>query len=280
MPSSPWATWNNFHADLERNFVLVHWDQRGAGKSFCRPLTPEDMHLEDFVSDTLELTDILRERFDQDKILLWGHSWGSGLGFETLRVNTEPCYAYIASAVRPDWDSTNEMAYEKVLEMAREAHDAEAVESLESIQPFDPRNVDHLQAKNELSSQYRIGDFRTEGLEEAWLNYVTSGNSAEYPRSTIKPTLAGLDFSRQTILLEVMNSGYDHATDFPVSPIPVHFFQGRYDYQCPGELAEAYYNTLEAPVKSFTWLENSVQMSTTMSRTSSARRSLGSRMKY
>jgi pimeloyl-ACP methyl ester carboxylesterase len=74
MPSSPWATWNNDHADLEQNFVLVHWDQRGAGKSFYEALTPEDMHIENFVSDTLELTDILRERFDQDKIFLWGHS--------------------------------------------------------------------------------------------------------------------------------------------------------------------------------------------------------------
>jgi len=257
MPSSPWATWKDFHADLERHFVVVHWDQRGAGKSFSKSLTPEDMHLEDFVSDTLELTDILRERFDQDKIFLWGHSWGSGLGFETLRVNAEPYYAYIASAVRPDWDSTNRMGYEKVLEMAREADDAEAIESLESIQPFDPRNVEHLQVKNQLLSQYRIGDFHTEGLEEAWLEYATSGQSAEYPRSTIKPTLAGLDFSRQTIYLEVVNSGYNLATDFPVSTIPVHFLQGRYDYQCPGELAEAYYDTLEAPVKSFTWFENS-----------------------
>ena len=68
MPSSPWASWNNVHAELERNFVLVHWDQRGAGKSFSKALTPEDMHLEIFVSHTLALTDILRERFAQDKI--------------------------------------------------------------------------------------------------------------------------------------------------------------------------------------------------------------------
>ena len=257
MPSSPWASWNNVHAELERNFVLVHWDQRGAGKSFSKSLTPEDMHLENFVSDTLELTDMLRERFDQDKIFLWGHSWGSGLGFETLRVNAEPYYAYFASAVRPDWNSTNVMGYEKVLEMAREANDAEAIESLEAIQPFDPRNVDHLQVKNELLSHYLIGDFHTEGLEEAWLDYVTGGESAEYPPAYIKPTLAGMDFTRQTIYIEVIHAGFDLAKDFPVSPIPVHFMHGRYDYQCPGELAEAYYNLLEAPEKSFTWFENS-----------------------
>jgi len=256
MPSSPWATWNDYYADLEANFVLVHWDQRGAGKSYSKSLTAEDMHLENFVGDTLELTDILRERFNQDKIFHWGHSWGSGLGFETLRVNAEPFYAYFASAVRPDWDSTNQMGYEKVLEMAREANDAEAIEALEAIQPFDPRNMEHLQAKNEWLSHFRIGDFYTEGLEEAWLDYARSGQSPEYPPATIRPTLKGMEFTRQTIYLEVVNTGYDHARDFAVSTIPVHFFQGRYDYQCPGELAEAYYATLAAPVKSFTWFEN------------------------
>jgi len=256
MPSSPWATWNNFHSDLEQNFIFVHWDQRGAGKSFSKDLTPDDVHLENFVNDTLELTDILRERFDQDKIFLWGHSWGSGLGFEVLRVNSEPYYAFIASAVRPEWNSTNRLGYEKVMELARQANDTEGIQALESIQPFDPTNPDHLQVMFQNFSQYLVGDFHTEGLEEAWLDYVLKGESPEYPTTYIKQTLAGMDFSNHT-KLEIMNSGYDHATDFPVSTIPVHFIQGRYDYYCPGELAEEYYDSLEAPAKSFSWFENS-----------------------
>jgi len=81
--------------------------------------------------------------------------------------------------------------------------------------------------------------------------------SPEYPSAYVDQALAGMEFTRQTIGLEVMTAGYDHATDFPVSTIPVYFIQGRYDYECPGELAEEYYNSLEAPVKSFTWFENS-----------------------
>ena len=172
-------------------------------------------------------------------------------------MNTKPYHAYIASAVRPDWDSSNVLGYEKVLEMAREVNDTKALESLESIQSFDPRTAGHLQVKNAMLSQYLIGDFHTEGLEKAWLDYARKGRSPEYPSPYIKPTLTGLDFSRQTIGQEVTNSGYDLFTDFPASTIPVHFLQGRYDYVCPGELAEAYYNALQAPVKSFTWFENS-----------------------
>ena len=257
VPSSPWATWNNVHADLEEEFVFVHWDQRGAGKSYSEDLTADDMHMDDFVRDTLELTDILRKRFNQDKIFLWGHSWGTGLGFETLRVNSEPYYAFIASAVRPDWNSTMELGYEKVLGLAYRAQDAEAIQALESIQPFDSFNLEHLGMRGQFLSQYLVGDFHTAGLEDAWLEYVFSDSSPEYPASTIEQTMAGMEFTDQTIGLEVMTSGYDLYADFPVSTIPVYFLHGRYDYQCPGELAEIYYSALRAPMKDFIWFEDS-----------------------
>jgi len=257
VPSSPWATWNNVHADLEKNFVFVHWDQRGAGKSYSDDLTADDMHVGNLVSDALELTDILRERFNQDKIFLWGHSWGAGLGFETLRANSEPYYAFIASAVRPDWNSTMEMGYEKVLGLAYRAQDAEAIQALESIQPFDSFNLEHLGIRGQFLSQYLVGDFHTAGLEDAWLEYVFSDSSPEYPASTIEQTMAGMEFTDRTIGLEVMISGYDLFADFPVSTIPVYFLQGRYDYQCPGELAEIYYSALRAPMKDFVWFEDS-----------------------
>jgi pimeloyl-ACP methyl ester carboxylesterase len=257
MPSSPWATWNGYHSELEEHFVLVHWDQREAGKSLTNDLTSEDMHMEDFVSDTLELTDILRERFGREKIFLWGHSWGSGLGFEVLQVNSEPYYTFFASVVRTDWNTGIEMAHEKVLEMDRQANDAEAIEALETIQPFEPTNMEHLQVHFKILSQYRINDFHTEGMEDAWLDCVLSQNSPKYPPSTIKPTLVGMDFTRQTIYLDVINSGFDLALDFPLSTISVHFLHRRYDYACPGVLVEEYYNMVEAPEKSFTWFENS-----------------------
>jgi pimeloyl-ACP methyl ester carboxylesterase len=195
MPSSPWATWNETYAGLD-------WDQRGAGKSYSQELTADDMHLTNFVSDTLELTDLLRERFTQDKIFLWGHSWGSGLGFETLRANSEPYHAFFASAVRPEWNASQETGYEHVLQLAQQAGDTKAVEALTALQPFDATNPEHLSVKGQIQSQYLVGDFHTDGLEQAWLDYAIKGKSPEYPRSTVKNTMAGLTFSKETIALD------------------------------------------------------------------------------
>ena len=177
LPSSPWASWNNHFTELEENFVLVHWDQRGAGKSYSKDLTADDMKVENFVSDTLQLTDLLRERFNQDKIFLWGHSWGSGLGFETLRANSEPYYAFIASGVRPAWNKSEKLGYELVLQLAREAEDTDAVVALTAIQPFDPGNPEHREVRGKYLAQYRVGDLHTEGLQSAWLDYAVKGRS-------------------------------------------------------------------------------------------------------
>jgi len=255
-PEMPWV--GMFQPpELEADFVVVQWDQRGTGKSYSKDLSEEDMRAENFVSDTLELTDVLRERFGQEKIFLFGHSWGSALGFMTIMEDSDPYYAYIAAAEAADWIRRQTMSYEWVLTQAREHNDTEVVQVLESVQPFEPMNLEHITAKNQFLDRYRGGDLYTEGLWDAALEYVLSGKSPEYTSADIEKTLAGIDFSRQTVGAEAAQSGYSLFREFPVSPIPVHFFAGRHDHQTPGELAEEYYNFLEAPAKSFTWFENS-----------------------
>jgi pimeloyl-ACP methyl ester carboxylesterase len=215
------------------------------------------MHVENFVSDTLELTDILRERFGQEKIFLFGHSWGSALGFMTIMENAEPYYAYIAAAEAADWNRRQRMSYEWVLEQARDNNDTEVIQVLESIQPFDPTNPEHIGAKGQFLDRYRGGNTYTEGLWDRAVAYLAGGESPEYTATDVEKLLAGVPFSGQTIGLEAAGSGYNLFEDFPVSPIPVHFFAGRHDHETPSELAEEYYNFLEAPAQSFTWFEDS-----------------------
>ena len=48
---------------LEKDFLVVNWDQRGSGKSYKHSIRKEDMKIENFVFDTVELflLDILGE---------------------------------------------------------------------------------------------------------------------------------------------------------------------------------------------------------------------------
>ena len=109
---------------------------------------------------------------------------------------------------------------------------------------------------------FRGGDLYTEGLWDAAVGYLTSGQSPEYTSADVDKLIAGVGFAGQTTGLDVHQAGYNLFRDLPEAHIPVHFFAGRHDYVTSGELAEEYYNFLEAPAKSFTWFENSSHIMT------------------
>ena len=70
----------NHLSSLEEHFTVVTWDQRGTGTSYPALDPTGTLTLDSQVSDTLAVTDHLRERFGQDRIYLVGQSWGSTLG--------------------------------------------------------------------------------------------------------------------------------------------------------------------------------------------------------
>jgi len=57
--------------ELEKEFVVVHWDQRGAGKSNHRGFDEQSMKFDRYVTDAHELIGYLKERFEQEKIFCW-----------------------------------------------------------------------------------------------------------------------------------------------------------------------------------------------------------------
>src|SRR5512133_839244 len=64
---------------LEDHFVMVIWDQPGAGKSFDA-VDRSKLTVERYLTDGRELVIQLKDRFKQDKVYLVGESWGSALG--------------------------------------------------------------------------------------------------------------------------------------------------------------------------------------------------------
>ena len=96
------AVARTFGLRLEEHFVVVHWDQRGAGNS-CSPDVPdESLRLQQYLTDTAELVNLLRSRFGVEKIYLVGHSWGSILGvlIAELRNEEEGLQARLAISTR------------------------------------------------------------------------------------------------------------------------------------------------------------------------------------
>jgi pimeloyl-ACP methyl ester carboxylesterase len=66
--------------ELEDYFVVVNWEQPGAGKSFDA-VDRSTLSPERYVTDGIALVNHLRERFDEEKIYILGESWGSVVGY-------------------------------------------------------------------------------------------------------------------------------------------------------------------------------------------------------
>ena len=95
-PGSPgFILMKNAGLNLEQEFVVVHWDQRGAGKSYFDDIPVESMTVTQMISDAVEVTEYLRTRFKKDKIYVMGHSWGSLLGSLLVHRHPQHFYSYI-----------------------------------------------------------------------------------------------------------------------------------------------------------------------------------------
>ena len=120
--------------ELEKHFVVVNWEQPGAGKSYgavdINNLTP-DLYIE----DGLALTQYLRERFDQEKITILGESWGSILGVWLVQRQPEWYDALAGAAQMVAFLETDTYDYNLALQIAAERGDTGKIAALEQQGP-------------------------------------------------------------------------------------------------------------------------------------------------
>lgn len=122
-----------YQHSLEDDFVVVNWDQRGAGKSYSENIPKDTMTLEHFISDANELVDYLCHRFGRSKIFLVGHSWGSVLGSMLVYCYPEKFEAYIGIGQVVNMNDNERLSYQYVLKEAKKSNNKRAVKSLEGI---------------------------------------------------------------------------------------------------------------------------------------------------
>lgn len=241
-------------AALEENFTVVHWDQRGAGKSYDPAFKLDDLSADKLVGDTMELTNILRERFGQDKIFMTGHSWGSALGFLVLQQDTSPYHAYIASGERISWEASHQDGFDWVKKLATEQQVGPVLEQIARIEPFDVTDADDVATLYQGLTYFRGGDVYTPGLWDKMMAYALGGKSPYYTMGEIETYLVAKDKTQEAV--EPFATSYDLTKTFMQSDIPIHFIQGEHDHYAPETMSRAYLEALEAPAKSYTVIEN------------------------
>lgn len=258
-PGSPEFTFmKKTNPAIENDFVMVYWEQRGAGKSYSKDVPVETMNLAQFISDTRELSIYLANRFKKDKIYIMGHSWGSFLGILTAHQYPELYYAYFGIGQVCSQYRGEKVSFEWAKEQAKIQHNMKAQEALSKMTFPDSLAssevwVNFLMKERNYVSQFGGGVTRKMTSMLPLVGMVL--NAREYTVAEKMNFMKGSMFSLNHLWSEVMQKNLFR--DIDSMRIPVYIFQGRYDNQTPYPIAREFFNQLKAPVKEFYTFENS-----------------------
>ena len=253
-----WLT-QRYPTGLEDYFTVVWWEQRGAGLSYNPDIPPETMTAEQFVSDTLEVTNYLRERFGKEKIYLMAHSWGSYIGIQAAAQEPELYYAYIGMGQISYQIQSEQLAYQYALEQYKKNGNMSMVQRLEAAPPT--MTVPLPATYDALRDEYMhgIGIGTTRDMKSVVTGiFLPSWQFREYTLGEKVNLWRGKFFSRsRDFNLWDKMQATDLTQQVTELEIPVYFFHGKYDYTCAYPLAKDYFEKLKAPVKGFYTFEQS-----------------------
>jgi pimeloyl-ACP methyl ester carboxylesterase len=242
---------------LEDHFTVVWWEQRGAGMSYSADTPRESLTLEQFIADTLELTNYLRDRFGKEKIYLMGHSGGTFFGIQAAARAPELYHAYIGVAQLSNQLKSERLAYEYMLHQFREKGNKDMVRELEAAPVTMTGGIpkDYLDARDK--GMHSLGIGTTHDMRSVITGlFFPSLTFREYTLRE-KVNLWRAKFSSGVSVLWDTVIATDLSEQLTELDLPVYFFHGIYDYTCAYTVAKDYFERLKAPAKGFYTFEQS-----------------------
>lgn len=235
---------------LEKEFTIVHYDQRGSGKSYHFFENYSNLSPDLLVEDLIMLSKQLSERFNNKQIILMGHSFGTYLSMQAIAQAPELYQAYIgigqvSDKIEGELDNLNYC-------------------------------IAQAQAQNKLSDVIDLEGLR-DSIENGEMitprNYVRKYGGAARLINETKDMVTGVLFHSEYNLLDAVRYALgvgrfqdilmQRQSEAPITQlvasvdIPVWFIMGQYDHMTSTAAAQKYFNSLSAPKKSFIIYEHS-----------------------
>lgn len=238
-----------YNAPLERSFVVVYLDQRGAGRSFDPRADPAQLTVARHLADLGAVIEHLLGEFGDRPVVLVGHSWGSALGLLYAQAHPDQIAAFVGvgqvtSEIDREWSQ-----YRFAEAEARQRERSDDLDRIEENGP-PPFTV-----QQELTIQGfvdRYGGYWRN--RPSLLMLALRAGLRGYAMPWELPRI----FKGNNVSLRAMNDELlelDLPARVPSVAVPVIFMLGRYDKQVDSALAAAYFERLSAPMKRLKWFD-------------------------
>lgn len=249
----------SYQRPWEKYYTVVNWDQRCSGKtaSISGSTSEVELTTEIILSDALELTDYLRERYQKDKIILFGHSWGTMLGANLVKRNPEKYSAYISTGTMVNTREENRLEFEYYRKKFTEEGNRKKLDALNALGEYwkeTPVDESKTLAMNKILIQEGNSSARVGGLF-SMLKYEVFPmlRSTEY---SFKDNLNLFGYKAYPYVIEHEMPEFDAFSLGCEYDMPVYYIEGDLDMQTPYELAKDLYESTVAPDKEFYTLKN------------------------
>jgi len=237
----------SFHAALEQDVVIAHWDQPGSATACLEP--GEGLSLEAVVDDAEAVAEHLRREHSVEKIGLVGASWGSIVGLKLIQRRPELFWAYVGEGQVLNTDKGEVEALARARTRAAASGDDASLEVLASLEaPFNApqqggqlRSVlaQHGSIWVDAGPYVKAAGWMVWGREHVWREKL------RYLPCIARASSALYDEIKALRLDETVSEVL----------VPAYIFQGRHDYLAPPGVVTSWAEAV--PGVEVVWFEES-----------------------
>lgn len=237
---------------LEEHFIVVHYDQRSAGKSSRFYDGKTELSIKQHLNDAISLTKTMLKRYNKEKAFLLGGSWGTLLALMAAKYHPELFHAVLLRGLLVNTRLNEELSREFIIRQLGENVAAKV--------PKPPYGSDASQLMKQRMFLYQAGgmEFQRKSTNPVWFQLSMFHTLFKSPEISF-----GDIFRMKTSLINTLTQMWPEIQEFDAYAqvssldIPMYIFHGRHDHCTVASLVEDYFDNAKAPEKKLVWFENS-----------------------
>jgi pimeloyl-ACP methyl ester carboxylesterase len=227
----------------ERDFTVVIWDQRCAGKTYARSgvASCKALSLASVAKDGVDLSEFLRRRLHKSRIVVLGHSWGTMVGLRMVHDRPDLYSAYVGTGQVVSIPEKEPVVWDRAMALLKAAHDEAGVRALLAIGRPPYRSSEDLIKERNLALRHDIPSERDLYSRFVRVGLVAPGWSLWDIYQYLQAPQHAEDATYSA------TADYDARALGATFQIPIFVINGADDNVTPAILAQRYVAGLKAP---------------------------------
>lgn len=250
-PGAPASVFAYLTEAFPRNYSIVYYDQRGAGKTLIKnPLAK--VNIAALKRDLLETVLHLKRTYQKERICILGHSWGSVLGSSFVLDHPEHVSCYIGCGQMCCFVENEKRAYLFLRDAVRQSYDKKAWNALMNLGSYPAKCFSMKALLNVVRMRNLQGRFGLAVRMDEEVKQIFRQSPVASWIDMVAFVLGGLrsaGMMKEFWNNDLRSMGYAYQ-------VPVYYIMGDRDRTTPYEIAREYFDRIEAPFKKWYFVPN------------------------